>query len=153
MKKKIAKAALLIFFIILAIFLPDLVRKNSLEQKAVVQAPKVAIGYEAKETSVGEVTIAVTPIELLPGKRPEFEVKFDTHSQELTFDVSKIASLWDDRGAVFKNPIWEGSPLGGHHREGKLVFQEPIGQEAKEAKLIFSGVSEGTVEFRWKILD
>ena len=47
----------------------------------------------------------------------------DTHSVELDQDMSKITILVDDQGNEYKSLRWEGTPAGGHHREGALVFE------------------------------
>ena len=151
MNKKIVISSLAIFFLILAIFWLRTPKKNGLAEEGIKEAPKEAISYEAKEASLGEVAITVIPTVLSLGQKPEFEVEFNTHSVELDFDVSKVATLSYDGGNVFKNPLWEGSAKGGHHRNGKLVFQEELSRETGEIRLTFRGISEEEVAFSWII--
>lgn len=79
-----------------------------------------------KEQSAGNVTVTVTPQELTPGKPAAFLLVFDTHSVDLTFDVSRIAELRDEKGTTYGTPTWTGDPPGGHHRKGTLTFPTPL---------------------------
>ena len=86
------------------------------------------------------------------GKETGFEVKFDTHSVDLGFDLSEISSLSDGSGNSYGVGIWEGSPPGGHHLEGKLKFEKPILSSGESIRLVFRDVFEGKeASFSWKI--
>ena len=81
--------------------------------------------WETKSDQRAGVTVAVTPIKLSSGSREwMFNVVMDTHSVELDQDMVSITTLTDDRGAEHRPIKWEG-PVGGHHREGILIFQSP----------------------------
>ncbi|MDO8340561.1 MAG: hypothetical protein Q7T59_01160, partial [Candidatus Woesebacteria bacterium] len=45
------------------------------------------------------------------------------HSIELTEDLTKISVLIDDKGKIYNPESWDGSPVGGHHRSGFLLFK------------------------------
>lgn len=80
-----------------------------------------------------------------------FELEFETHSVDLDFDVSKQSYLVDDKGNSLTGGIWNGSPAGGHHREGILTFNSVL-SETKFVELIVkdvSGVSER--KFKWNL--
>lgn len=66
------------------------------------------------------VTIKATPRALGDGSW-EFEIAFDTHSQELKDDLMKSASLIAG-GNAHAPAGWKGDPPGGHHRKGVLKF-------------------------------
>lgn len=67
------------------------------------------------------VTVKVTP-QNLQGEYWDFEVVFDTHSQELTDDLLKAAVLVAADGTQIAPAEWRGDPPGGHHRKGVLRF-------------------------------
>ena len=85
----------------------------------------IAPGWETKEQAGGNVTVSVTPITLRPEFPASFDVAFETHSVELDFAIENIARLTDERGTRY-TPHWQGSPPGGHHRKGTLVFTPDI---------------------------
>ena len=67
------------------------------------------------------VTVKVTP-QNLQGDYWDFEVVFDTHSQELADDLLKAAVLVTADGTQIAPAEWRGDPPGGHHRKGVLRF-------------------------------
>ena len=104
-----------------------------------------------QENSGGEVDVKVAPLVLKVGKEPQFRLEFNTHSVELDFDVVKIASLTTDRGPFFGEVSWEGSPPGGHHREGKLSFADNL-TKTKSVALILRDIAGITRrEFTWSL--
>ena len=72
-------------------------------------------------TSEAAVAVKVTP-RTVDGPVWEFEVAFDTHSQELKDDLMKSASLVAADGRQLPPLEWKGAPPGGHHRSGLLRF-------------------------------
>lgn len=67
------------------------------------------------------VTVKVTPLKV-EGTIWEFELVFDTHSQELSDDLLTAAVLVVPNGTQFKPTAWNGDPPSGHHRKGVLRF-------------------------------
>ncbi|OGT00354.1 MAG: hypothetical protein A3K04_11840 [Gallionellales bacterium RBG_16_56_9] len=67
------------------------------------------------------VAVKVTPRNL---QDPvwEFDVTFDTHSEELKDDLLKHAVLVAADGAQVAPVEWLGDPPGSHHRKGILRF-------------------------------
>lgn len=111
-----------------------------------------ARSYETKEVTLGEVTVSVTPLVMEVGEEAEFEVKFDTHSGELGFDLSEVSILSDGSGNSYGAGIWEGPPPGGHHLAGKLIFERPILSSGESLRLVFKDVfEEKEASFSWKI--
>ncbi len=81
-----------------------------------------ASALPARTSSQAGVTVKATP-RALDGSVWEFELVFDTHSQELNDDVEKTAVLSPAGGAA-QTPIkWQGDPPGGHHRKGVVQFK------------------------------
>lgn len=77
----------------------------------------------ARSTTVSAVTVKAQPKVLQPPFW-EFEISFDTHSQDLRDDLLKTAVLATPAGEL--RPVeWEGAPAGGHHRSGMLRFKAP----------------------------
>ena len=79
--------------------------------------------WETKPDDQSLVTVAVTPIEIgAAAKLWKFNVVLTTHSGSLDQDLVQVAELTDGQGRTYKPIAWEGAPVGGHHREGVLVF-------------------------------
>jgi hypothetical protein len=123
----------------LALFIGSLAGADSL-----AAAPLASVA-----TNFGGVTVKATP-GTLSGGIWEFEIVFDTHSQDLRDDVAKSASLVAD--GVASAPLeWRGDPQGGHHRKGVLRFKAPAARPAAiELRLSRPGEAEPRV-FRWKL--
>ena len=105
-----------------------------------------------QKVAANGVTVAVTPAELTSGAKTwDFTVVFDTHSQDLSDEVARIAVLLDDKGNEFKPLAWEGAAPGGHHRQGVLKFA-PVSPppERVELRIARSGESDPRV-FRWQL--
>lgn len=79
-----------------------------------------AQGLSTQSSSAAGVTVKATP-RALSGGAWEFEIVFDTHTQELNDDLVKSASLFVD-GKPLVPSGWKGDPPGGHHRKGVLKF-------------------------------
>ena len=112
---------------------------------------KIVKTFPPRENEGGEVTVIVTPQILEVDKQPKFQIVFDTHSVNLDFDVGELAKLIDDKGNNYTNPIWEGSPPGGHHRSGSVSFRETL-KETSQVKLVLQNIS-GIKErvFQWDL--
>ncbi|MFA4935255.1 MAG: hypothetical protein WC568_05405 [Candidatus Methanoperedens sp.] len=71
---------------------------------------------EQKENSEAGVTI----IAVYLGNNA-FDIKLDTHSGSLDYEMAKISYIRDSRGNIIKPDTWDGG-IGGHHFEGTLKF-------------------------------
>lgn len=89
---------------------------------AVVTASGASLAQNlpGQSNSAAGVTVKATPRALTSGVW-EFEITFDTHTQDLNDDVAKSASLTAN-GKTLAPVAWEGDPPGGHHRKGVLKF-------------------------------
>ncbi len=110
-----------------------------------------AVTFATQENSGGDVDVTVTPKTLVLGQRPRFKLEFNTHSVELDFDISQVTTLTDENGDTYTPPIWDGSPPGGHHREGILTFGQNL-KEIKSVTLSLSNISYvAKREFTWQL--
>ena len=80
---------------------------------------------------------------------PDKEIKFDTHSVELNYDVAKIAQLTDDTGNIYTPVSWTGGK-GGHHVEGILAFPT-IANSAKKVTLTIPHIDNKDRIFNWDL--
>lgn len=107
--------------------------------------------FETKSNNENSVRVDVKPVQLAAGKPAVFQVRLNTHSVNLDFDIAKACMLQDSQGKEYKAIRWNGSPPGGHHRSGTVEFPELKGSP-KSVRLIIkgiAGVSERT--FEWTI--
>ena len=110
----------------------------------------IAQGLEPKTDEQASVTVTVTPVDISPeSKEWSFDVIMNTHSVELDQDLIQTATLVDDTDREHKPLNWEGS-VGGHHREGILIFT-PIKPLSQTLKLKISGIGEVERNFTWQI--
>jgi hypothetical protein len=76
----------------------------------------------AREDSQGAVVVIITPLNLdNPGETLDFDVKMDTHSVDLSMDLSTLSFLTNDIGLTVQPVKWD-APMGGHHVAGTLTF-------------------------------
>ncbi|HLB71935.1 MAG: hypothetical protein OIN88_11805 [Candidatus Methanoperedens sp.] len=71
---------------------------------------------ETRENSEAGVTITAVYL----GSNA-FDVKLDTHSGSLDYEMAKISYIRDSNGNIIKPQLWDGG-IGGHHFEGMLKF-------------------------------
>lgn len=107
-------------------------------------------GWETKTDDQAGVTVVVTPLELREGSQEwRFEITMSTHSVELDQDLIEASLLVDEGGNEFKPIRWDG-PVGGHHREGVLVFN-PISPLPQLLELKITGISDTVRSFAWQL--
>ena len=118
----------------------------------VASAPARSAELGTRTSTAAGVTMKVTPRNVAAQVAVwEFTVVLDTHSQELSDDLVKAASLIDARGDRHPPLAWEGAAAGGHHRSGVLRFKglgEP--RDAIELQIRRAGEPAPRV-FRWKL--
>ena len=106
--------------------------------------------WETKTEEQASVTVVVTPLDLSTNSKEwKFDVGMNTHSVELDQDMTKIAVLVDDQGKEYKPVSWEG-PIGGHHREGVLIFNQ-ITPNPKSVELKISDIGGVVRSFTWQL--
>ncbi len=106
--------------------------------------------WETKTEEQADVTLVVTPLDLSPNSKEwKFDVGMNTHSVELDQDMTKITVLVDGQGKEYKPISWEG-PVGGHHREGVLIFNQ-ITPIPKSVELKISSIGDVVRSFTWQL--
>lgn len=109
-----------------------------------------AANLPAQSSSQAGVTVKATP-RTPAGGAWEFEIVFDTHSQDLKDDLVKSAKLVVDGGASYAPSAWQGDPPGGHHRKGVLRFK-PISPQPQAVELQIQRAGESAARsFRWRL--
>ena len=112
-------------------------------------AAAAAGSLPAQSSSAAGVTVKATP-RTLAGPVWEFELVFDTHTQDLKDDPAKASSLHAG-GATAVPLAWQGDPPGGHHRKGVLRFKALTQVPAAiELRLQRAGEPSPRV-FRWQV--
>lgn len=116
-------------------------------------AAAAASGLAPRVDQAGGVTVKVTPRELGGGAQTwVFEVAMDTHSQDLSQDLMRVAALVDAQGRRHAPLAWEGAGPGGHHRQGLLRFKPLVGGDPEAVILEISDIGGVPVRtFRWKV--
>ena len=95
------------------------------EPTPVAQTAPEESGLE-REDAQGSVAVIVTPLNL--GQSADildFDVVMDTHSVDLSMDLTTLAELTTDSGLSVKPVKWD-APMGGHHVSGTLSFPATI---------------------------
>lgn len=89
----------------------------------------------------GAVSVEAVPLNLSdPGETLDFRILLDTHSVDLTMDLTPIATLTTDTGLTIQAMKWN-APSGGHHVQGTLSFPASSGGLS-----LMDGVSGITLE-------
>ncbi len=111
-------------------------------QPTATQAGSVA-GNLIRTDSQGAVEFSVQPLNLdSPGDVITFEVSMNTHSVDLSMDLSTLATLSADNGYSVQGISWDGA-LGGHHVSGKLSFPART-----DGKSILDGATKLTLSIK-----
>ncbi len=95
------------------------------------------------------ISVEVNPLKLSHTENSEFRVTFTTHQGSLDFDPDKISVLQDNNGKKYLPLKWDGSPAGGHHRSGTLIFPK-LDDNALEVKLNLK-VGKSERIFEWSL--
>ncbi len=77
----------------------------------------------------GAVVVEITPLNLnSPGGTLDFSVSLNTHSVDLSMDLTALATLTTDTGHTVEAVAWD-APSGGHHVRGVLSFPSGVDGE------------------------
>ena len=110
-----------------------------------------AAAYDRQSNNAQGVRIDVLPLQLASGDTVRFEVRMNTHTVPLNQDLKTSAVLRDDRGREYRPVEWVGSPAGGHHRSGTLIFPE-LGVSVTSVTLTFQNVGGVPArDFSWQV--
>ena len=67
-----------------------------------------------------------------------FDIKLDTHSGSLDYEMARISYIRDSKGNIIKPESWNGG-IGGHHFQGTLKF--PKFDDSAGFELVFQDVA------------
>ena len=99
-----------------------------------------ALQLPERTDSQGAVTVIVKPLDLNSSQDTlSFEISLETHSVDLSMDLTTLATLTTDNGQSVQAAVWD-APLGGHHVSGTLSFPASV-----EGKAILDGASKLTL--------
>jgi hypothetical protein len=89
------------------------------------------------------VTVKVTPLNLNDSAATalDFKITLDTHSVDLGYDLTAIATLSSDAGEEVKPVKWDGPGGGGHHKEGVLSFPA-VKNRGQALTLVLRGIAD-----------
>jgi biopolymer transport protein ExbD len=145
---KICLAIMVIFLFVASILI--FAKRRPVENKAIPNNPQPAA--ESQVNSEGSVTVEARPIALSKTADIwQFEVVLETHIVELSQDMTKVTVLRDGKGTEYLPLDWNGSPPGGHHREGILTFKTPPSPPPSITLIVknIDGIPER--KFEWKL--
>lgn len=107
--------------------------------------------FETQSNAGGSVTVDVKPATLIVGEPVVFDVAMNTHSVDLSDDMTKISILRDDAGQEYKPTAWDGPEGGGHHRSGSLKFAA-LATKSKYVELVIKGLAQVPERvFKWDL--
>ncbi len=90
--------------------------------------------------SQGAVTVTVKPLDLSNSQDTlNFEISLETHSVDLSMDLTTLATLTTDNGQSVQAVRWD-APRGGHHVSGMLSFPASV-----EGNALLDGASKLTL--------
>lgn len=108
--------------------------------------------FETRQNNEGDVEIAVTPQTMTIGKPVSLTVSLNTHSVPLEFELPAISALTDNEGTSLGTASWNGTPPGGHHRNGTLTFPDPLPKKTQAMTLTLTNISGiATRSFEWEV--
>ncbi len=93
----------------------------------------------SKTNNENRVSIEVKPLDFSFDKEVKFEIAINTHWGSLDFNLTEISILEDDKGNKYLPVEWKGSPPGGHHRRGILIFPK-LEDKTSYIKLVIKDV-------------
>jgi hypothetical protein len=99
------------------------------------------------------VTVAITPLNLNDKSAAslDFKIALNTHSVDLGYDLTAIATLSNDAGEKVQPTNWAGPGGGGHHREGTLSFPQ-LKNRGQLLTLVLRGIANVPERtFTWKV--
>lgn len=147
---------ILMVSLLLAACAPAQTSKPTAQAPASTSIPVAGSSDLSRTDSQGAVTVKITPLNLdKPGDTLKFDVAMDTHSVDLSMDLTTLATLTTDTGLTIQASKWE-APGGGHHAEGSLSFPalkdgKSILDGAKKLTLTITGIDNASRMFTWDL--
>jgi hypothetical protein len=99
------------------------------------------------------VVVDITPLNLDRAQGElAFQVGLNTHSVDLSYDLSQMAVLRTSHGVEITALTWEGPTTGGHHVSGLLTFPAVELSGAEWIEVVVMGVADVPERtFRWEL--
>jgi len=148
-----------IFIIILFVLAGAVIFGTSVKQKqetstndsSKIETNEQTTALFSQSKTMGAVEVEVKPVSISMGQGKDivFEVSMNTHSVELNYDYTQIATLSDDRGNSYKPTQWTGGN-SGHHLKGELIFA-PFPENTKQLTLTLDGVDNKSEDLTWQL--
>ena len=113
------------------------------------QGVATSSAYEPKTSSDGWAEVEVLPLALASSEW-SFQVNLNAH-QEMNVDMTKAATLTDDRGDALTPLRWEEPNPGGHHQQGVLVFKAPASKPQSITLTLKDVGGAATRTFSWTL--
>lgn len=119
-------------------------------------SPALTHSNQTRLDDQGMVEVMIQPINLSsPGETLDFDVSMNTHSVDLSMDLTSLATLVTDTGKTAQALKW-GASAGGHHVSGKLSFPakvdgSPLLAGAKQLTLVIKNVAAPARTFVWEL--
>lgn len=120
-----------------------------------VDSPK-SWGLQPTQTDdQGAVVVEITPLNLRDAEQTlDFEVSLNTHSVDLSMDLTKLASLQTNNGYYVQAVLWD-APSGGHHVSGTLSFPSQVDgvsviENASKISIVIENVDAPARVFSWE---
>ncbi len=109
-----------------------------------------ATSLPPRKSDQAGVTVQVTP-RGLTGPQWEFDITFNTHSQDLKDDPLKSVTLIVDGAAPLAPIAWKGDGPGSHHRKGVVRFKAPAASPATLELRLQRPEEPAPRVFRWQL--
>lgn len=138
---------LVIMLFILGMYLVQNRQKNA---EVVRTSPEPTNSIMAKTNIEEGIEIGVEPMESSDKKTWNFKITITTHEGSLDQDLTNGSILKNEKDDMLSPLGWEGSPPGGHHREGILSFPAFM-EEPKTVTLKLSGFGKRERVFTWDL--
>ncbi len=127
--------------------------------QSLTAGPTAANETATQNVEGGGVIIKVTPLSLTDADAAtlDFAVSLDTHTVELNYDLTQLATLTDNLGNSYAPASWSPDKSDGHHVGGLLSFADRatiLQEDVTEVTLIVNdvaGVAERT--FVWSVTE
>lgn len=155
MKRYFAISLVLLGLILTACSSPTGSTPASASSSSSSAAPAAApVGENLTQTNdEASVTVEVTPLNLSDKSAAtlDFKVVLNTHSVDLGYDLTQIATLSSDAGEKVQPTKWDAPPGGGHHKEGTLSFPV-MKNRGQSVTLGLRGIADVPErKFTWKV--
>jgi hypothetical protein len=99
------------------------------------------------------VVVDVTPVSLENAQDAmAFQVSMNTHSVDLSYDLSQVSLLRTSQGVEIPAQVWDGPTTGGHHVSGQLIFPGVDLSDATWIEVVVMGVADVPERtFHWEL--